>query len=257
MSAKNIKQRINTVRNIKKITGAMSLVANNKLKNLKSKFINSQSFYLDLENIAQEILCEFSQEKNKRVVILITSDRGLCGSYNINIARKAFKLYSQKKNSKLIIIGSKGVSIAKRENIKPDYLFDINNLSELSNLLINFFYKDHEIYLAYTKFYSNVKFIASYKKLLPVETKKNNIMFESNKDLVIKYFLEKYLENMIAFGLLESFVCEQSARMLSMNAASDNASEIINELILKYNRIRQNLITQELTEIISAANALI
>lgn len=264
MSIRDIKNRISSIKNIRQITKAMGLVSATKLQKMRTEFESSRQFFLEVDNMAENICSSiYSKEKNKRCIILITSDRGLCGGYNINVSRIAIDLYCKKNDSSLLIIGNGGVEIANRNNISPDKIFtgisenpDMLSVKKIADAAISSYANDYEIYLAYTKFYSAVKFVPAYKKILPLVKNKPNIIFEPDETSVIHHFIPKYISCAIFFALLEAAVCEQSARMMSMNAATDNANEIISNLTLKYNRLRQNQITQELTEIISGADAL-
>ena len=123
-------------------------------------------------------------------------------------------------------------------------------------MLIDYYKNGYEICLVYTKFYSAMRCAPVKKKILPLNKIKSEFIFEPDQKSVSDYFVRRYVSMSILNGLIESSLCEQNSRMLSMNAATDNAESIISELNLKYNRLRQNQITQELTEIISGADAL-
>ena len=113
---------------------------------------------------------------------------------------------------------------------------------------------NYEIYFVHTKFYSSVRLLPIYKKILPLEKSNREILFEPEKDIFVDMCLKKFVKYVIYSMLLESSLCVQSSRMLSMKAATDNADEMLKKLKLKYNMIRQSKITQELIEIISGAN---
>lgn len=256
MSIKDMKHRINSVKNIRQITKAVGLVSSTRLQRMRTKFESSRQFFSQIENlnVSSKFFC---QPKSKRCVILVASDKGLCGSYNLNIGRFAVDLYREKENSALMIIGSSGAEIVHRNNIAPDRIFtgvDENSVSEIADAAISFYHNDYEIYLTYTKFYSAVKTVPTCKKILPM--KKSNVIFEPDEKTVVDFFVPNYVRAAISSAILEASVCEQSTRMMNMNAATENANEMINNLVLKYNRLRQNQITQELTEIIGGADAL-
>ena len=279
MSIIDIKRRLKTIKNIKKITKAMGLVSTTKLQKMRIELDNSRGFFLDIKEMSHDIFSEFySQPKEKNCVILISSDRGLCGSYNINVSRYAIDLYKQKSNSKLIAIGNCGVSVLKKNNIMPDNVLSglsekvsLESVKNISDMALELYKNGYEIYLVYTKFFSAVSFKPVKEKILPLgniininkdddnnilKNNKSDIIFEPDESAVIDFFVPNYINFIIFEAVLEAAVCEQNARMLSMNAATDNADEMISNLNLECNRVRQNQITQELLEIISGANAL-
>ena len=258
MSIKDMKHRINSIKSIRQITKAVGLVSSTRLQRLRTKFESSRQFFLQIENlnVSSNFFC---QPKNKRCVILVASDKGLCGSYNLNIGRFAVDLYREKENSVLMIIGSSGAEIVRRNNITPDRIFtnvNENSVAEIADSAISHFHNDYEIYLTYTKFYSAVKTVPTYKKILPLTKTKSDVIFEPDEKTVVDFFIPNYVRASISAAVLEASVCEQSTRMMNMNAATENANEMISNLVLKYNRLRQNQITQELTEIIGGADAL-
>jgi len=257
----------------------MGLVSTTKLQKMRMELDNSRGFFLDIKEMSHDIFSEFySQPKEKNCVILISSDRGLCGSYNINVSRYAIDLYKQKSNSKLIAIGNCGVSVLKKNNIMPDSILSglseklsLESVKNISDMTLELYKDGYEIYLVYTKFFSAVSFKPVKEKILPLgniininkdddkNILKNNradVIFEPSESSVIDFFVPNYINCIIFEAILEAAVCEQNARMLSMNAATDNADEMISNLNLECNRVRQNQITQELLEIISGANAL-
>lgn len=264
MSIKDIKNRIKSIKNIGQITKAMGLVSATKLQKMRTEYESSRQFFYELDKIAENIPSKkYSEPKNKNCIILISSNRGLCGTYNINVSKMAIDLYNKKKDSAMIVIGSSAKEILKRNNIHIDKLFEAANYNfdsdftrAIANEALSYYENGYEIYIAYTKFFSAMKFIPEYKKVLPLAFSNSKFIFEPDPGFVMDNFISNFLSFSILNALIESCVCEQSARMMSMNAASDNAAQIISDLKLKFNMLRQNQITQELTEIISGANAL-
>ncbi len=266
MSIKDIKHRIKSIENIRQVTKAMGLISTTKLQKMRIKLEVSRRFFVKTEQLSN-IICGsncYSEPKNKRCVILISGDRGLCGTYNVNVGRFAIDLCKEKKDSAFVLIGNGASQIVRRNGIDVDYFFsgisespDMVSAKKISDLAIDFYEKGYEIYLVYTKFRSAMNSKPVYKKILPLPSGKSDIIFEPERETVERFVVPKYLQAVIFFALLEAAVCEQSSRMVSMNAATDSADEMLAELNLKYNRLRQNQITQELVEIISGANALI
>ena len=245
MTLREIKRRIKAVEGTKKITRAMGFVATVESQKMHAKFINAQHFFLDMNEFLKYMSCDFySLEKEKKCLIFIASNKGLCGSYNINIARYVLDLLNKIKAEKIIGVGNTGLNIAKKNNIELD----------ISEMVIDLYKNNYEIYFVYTKFYSSVRLLPVYKKILPLEKSNRDILFEPDKDVFIDMCLKKFVKYIVYGMLLESSLCVQSSRMISMKAATDNADEMLKKLKLKYNMIRQSKITQELIEIISGAN---
>lgn len=263
MSIKDIRNRMKSIKNIEQITKAMGLVSATKLQKMRTEFESSRQFFLELDKIAENIPSDnYTEPKEKNCIILISSNRGLCGSYNINVSKLAIDLYNKKNSSALIVVGNGGSEVVSRNNIYIDKFFSqVNNIDctfskTIADVAIDYYKNGYEIYLAYTKFFTAMKFEPEYKKILPLQKSNSNFIFEPDADYVMQHFILNYISFTILNVLLESGVCEESARMMSMNSATENAQQIISDLMLKYNRLRQNQITQELTEIISGAEAL-
>ncbi len=260
MTLREIKRRIKAVEGTRKITRAMGFVATVESQKMHAKFINAQHFFLDMNEFLKYMSCDFySLEKEKKCLIFIASNKGLCGSYNINVARCVLDLLNKIKAEKIIGVGNTGLNIAKKNNIKLDKIFldrkfNIDLAEDISEMVIDLYKNNYEIYLVHTKFYSSVRLLPVYKKILPLEKSNREILFEPEKDVFVDMCLKKFVKYIIYSMLLESSLCVQSSRMLSMKAATDNADEMLKKLKLKYNMIRQSKITQELIEIISGAN---
>ena len=261
MSMRDIKRRMKSVRNIKQITKAMGLVSSTKVQRAKREFENSKPFLSKLDSIAKNFPSDFySKSCEKKCIVAISSDRGLCGAFNINIIKFTMDLLEFSDKNIFISIGNCGAEIAKRKSVLVDKIFscssDIKMINNITELLIDYYKSGYEICLVYTKFYSAMKFLPKEKRILPLAKVKNDFIFEQDYETVSNYFIKKYVSMSILGAIVESNLCEQSSRMLSMNSATENAENIISDLNLKYNRMRQNQITQELTEIISGAEAL-
>jgi len=291
---KAIKRRITSVSNTKQIMKAMNLVAASKLQKNKVRmtavrplFEETQRF---LENgIRHEDAAEniyFRTPEGKRAAyIVITGDRGLCGGYNANITKEAFGHMDAGKNEKIIPMGIKGRDyfIRRRKNIvdlgsfiEPNKLktymgvtegvpFDF---AEEVGVFVHRLYTSEkeeervdEVYVAYTRFESILSHMPCVEKILPLslpahETLGKEVLYEPDVDTYLRKSMPIYLTMFIYGAMVESSVCEQAARMTSMDAASRNADEIIEDLKLEFNRKRQSVITQEINEIVSGANAL-
>ncbi|QDY86859.1 F0F1 ATP synthase subunit gamma [Mycoplasma anserisalpingitidis] len=277
-----LKNRISVVANTKKITNAMELVSASKLRVIKKEYDNIQNYKNSLENTFSDIIDHISKgeldtlfpvdkSNESELYIIITSDLGLCGSYNsniINLARTRVK-----ENDKLILIGNKGISqanklIKNKENILKSFAEVGNKFSyELASLIASEsfdLYKQSiisKINIIYTKFVNNVVQEAEIKTLFPLEIKTDHksvhteIEFEPSAEEVLKNAIPLYLSSLIYALGAASKLSEMASRRNAMENATDNAQEIEQTLILEYNSTRQGLITQEITEIVSGADA--
>lgn len=277
-----LKNRISVVANTKKITNAMELVSASKLRVIKKEYDNIQNYKNSLENTFSDIMDHMSKgeldtlfpvdkSNASELYIIITSDLGLCGSYNsniINLARTRVK-----ENDKLILIGNKGISqanklIKNKENILKSFAEVGNKFSyELASLIASEsfdLYKQSiisKINIIYTKFVNNVVQEAEIKTLFPLEIKTDHksvhteIEFEPSAEEVLKNAIPLYLSSLIYALGAASKLSEMASRRNAMENATDNAQEIEQTLILEYNSTRQGLITQEITEIVSGADA--
>lgn len=273
-----IKRRIKSVESTKKITKAMELVASSKLRKTRKQLNELKPYYTEVQNTVASILKSNEGKLNniylnnnidKEAYIIITSSLGLCGSYNANIN----KLISNTINNDdlIYIIGSKGASYLNSLNISynSNYL-DLCNTLEFKEVIklvseLNSLYKQERITsikIIYTSFINNLKFIPKVITLLPIniddfkdiEVTNKYTIFEPNSNEVLNNLIPIYLQSVIYGYLVESVTSENASRRTSMENASDNAEELIDELVLKYNQARQTNITNEISEIIAGVN---
>ena len=280
---KDIRKRIITVKNTQKITRVMTMISAAKLNKARQGIENSRPYHQELQNIfftlyrcAPESLEKFSRKKEnkKTAVLLYTSDRGLCGAFNSNLCKKVFQFLA-KRETDLYILGKKGkdffsgtdfseVNFSIQEGYyqkKEDELKnDVSNIAK--KLIEKFLSKEYdEVYLAFNYFVSSVVCEPKIQKLLPLEEKKeekgesSTAIFEPSLKKIANQLLPSYLENLCYLCLLDSFACEHASRMRVMDAATNNARDLIVKLQMQYNRARQANITTELTEIISGAES--
>lgn len=281
-STKEIKSRIKGVTSTKQITKAMELVSSSKLKRARRSLEESRPYYHTvLENI-QDIL---TFEKNLKhplldnreiktaLYIVLSADRGLAGGYNSSIMRLVED--SIKENgldSKLITIGTKARDYFKRRNYDISETFigiseepDFYHARKIGEKALELYENKEvdEINIVYTRFVSTIAQEPKMLKLLPsqeVEKKSGNkkvvIEFEPSTEEVLSYLIPKYIQSSIYGALIEASASEQAARRLAMDAATENAEEIIEELEISFNRARQAAITMEISEIVSGADAL-
>ncbi|AZL15688.1 ATP synthase F1 subunit gamma [Rickettsiales endosymbiont of Stachyamoeba lipophora] len=292
-SLKALKVRIKSVKSTQKITQAMKMVAASKLRKARTKLECSLPYFNNLKSITNNILPSVDFEEmndflklalkgnsdKKYLIIITSSDRGLCGSFNVNIF-KAAKKYIQDieqlgKNYDIVTIGNKAFDhfkVSHKHKIftsfsditKQSLSFDTAKkiADELLNTVLQGAY-DH-IMIVYSNFKSILSQETHIKQLFPIDIAPNTALpdtavsyeFEPSPSVILEKILYKNLISQIYHCLLENAASEQGSRMNAMDNATRNASEMINQLSLVYNRTRQSIITKELIEIISGAEAI-
>ncbi len=280
MQTKVIKEKIKSVGNIKKITKTMEMISATKMK----KAIDSTMLIRPFRTEAQHILHDISLEPHTchplltnngvtgDVVIIVTSNKGLCGSYNTNVYRKLMTSYTeeQRKNLQVIAFGKFSEKIAKKLNLPVLASFNASLITgddahATSTLIVNW-YKEKKIgtvSIIYTHFVSGSTFTPTKVQLLPFSSEgepdrvgEPRYAYEPDQDTVLSSIIPMMLHNIIYGAILESYASEHTARMIAMKNATDNAKELQADLKLYYNRARQSAVTQEIAEISSGAIAL-
>ena len=288
---KELKNRISSVKSTRKITSAMKMVAASKLRRAQELaessrvYADSLSFILsslagNTKNSADlpEIL---TGRENSKISLLIinSSDRGLCGGFNSNLFRNAKKWISdqqgQGKSVKIMTVGKKASSFYKKTDLDIVASFeDLNSndrqlqvSEEIKNKIMELFENNEidEVSILFNKFVSAISQEPTYQSLIPLsnedtsedESEANNAIFEfePDKNELLEYLVPRNFLTQIYRSVLESSASEHAARMTSMDNATRNAGDMIDRLTLTYNRTRQAFITKELIEIISGAEA--
>lgn len=272
-----IKKRIKSVTNTKKITNAMGLVATAKLKKVREKLNVNKKFQISLDDVMMNLFAnEYFQGKNiytfgngskKKLYVAMMSDFGLCGGFNANVLKATHDLYeTDLENSDVLAVGSKGKMFISRFKVKPIINFtdiqDVPTMKEAKNIsskILELYRTGQygEVYLVYTEFVSAVKKEVKVKKLLPFEIgeTKATLEVEPSLELVADSIIDMYFRDLTLNALYNSKASEQSTRMASMDSATKNANDLLDALKLKFNRVRQSVITQEISEIVSGAEA--
>lgn len=293
---KDLKLRIESVKSTKKITSAMKMVAAAKLKRSQEKAFSSRPYSKRMEGMisslaksqkslptAPALLRGTGQDKTQLIVVM-TSDRGLCGSFNSSIIKRSRSLLRELendgKNIKLYFIGKKGYNLLKREyadkivGYKADLGRDRNLVDEIQEIaqdILTRFEKQEfdQCRIIYNKFKSALVQEVTLQQIIPVdtsETSKNDepqdqntstalYDYEPNEELILKDLLPRNISIQLYKALLENAASEHGARMTAMDSATRNADDMIKKLTITYNRTRQAFITKELIEIISGAEA--
>ena len=274
-----IKRRIKSVESTKKITKAMELVATSKLRKTRNQLEQSKPYYTNVAQTVAEILanCKGNNDSiylvenkdiEKEVFIVIASSLGLCGGYNANIFKEIKGAI--KPGDYVYSIGSKATSyLLKNHQGVTDHKFDDLNTTfdfkDVTKLVAELtkMYREKEIKIVYTEFVNNLTFRPRIVTLLPVdpsdfdhiEISKKSTLFEPSPEEVLDSLIPMYLQAVIYGYIIESATSENAARRTSMENANDNADELTEQLLLKYNQARQTAITNEISEIVAGANA--
>ena len=280
MQTKVIKEKIKSVGNIKKITKTMEMVSAAKMK----KAIDSAMLLRPFHTEAQHVLSDISLDPlihhellahngvQGEVVIIVASNKGLCGSYNVNIYRKLLDAYSveDRKNLKVIAYGKYGEKVAKKLHLETLASFNHPVLTSVdahaTTTMIVDWYREKKIgtvRVLYTHFSSSTTFTPTLLQLLPFSSEgkpdshgEPRYEYEPDQETVLSFIIPMMLHNIIYGAVLESYASEHSARMFAMKNATDNAKELQDDLKLYFNRARQSQVTQEIAEITSGALAL-
>lgn len=279
-SMKDIKQRMANVSQTLQIIKAMDMVSGAKLRKAKPRLDGVRALHKELSKVMHELRsCEELREhafvkqrevKNSAYVI-ITSDRGLCGSYNTNISEKALSHMDAGKNEKIIVIGKMGTEYFRRRN--KNILRRAIDVSEVQiyeaagriGEFVSSLYASgevDEVFVAYTYFESTLSHIPRVEKVLPISDeshdlqKESSMKYEPDAATFLEHVMPLYLHTCFFAASSEAVTCEHAARMMNMDSAGKNANDIVEDLGRMYNRKRQAAITQELNEIVSGANIL-
>jgi len=277
---KEIKERIDSVKNTSQITNAMNIVSSTKFKKFQVLTLKSRNYAYAVNEAFDNLVASLKGNKFvifdgkpevRRVgIIVMTSDRGLCGSFNSNTFRRLESMRKQfekeGKDVSVVTIGRKAKEYCKNRDINvdseytqmiPETMFETGK--KISEDVVQFYLNDFydEVYMIYSKFVSAIEYNIQVEKLLPIEKKEGlptkEYVFDPSEEEVLNSFVPQVLNIKLYQSLLENSASEHSARMSAMKQANDNAAEMIRNLEVQYNRERQGKITQELTEIISGS----
>jgi F-type H+-transporting ATPase subunit gamma len=285
---KEIRGKIKSVENTKKITKAMEMVAASKMRKAQDRMRAARPYSDKIRNIAANLananpeythpfLAEAGSEAKAVGFIIVTTDKGLCGGMNTNVLRmvtnKTKELEAAGNKIEAVAIGNKGLGFLNRIGVpvvaQATQIGDTPHLEKLIGPVQVMLEKFQEgkldaVYLCYTKFINTMKQEPMVEQLLPLtadkmkaDDKSHNwdYIYEPDAASVIDELLERYIEALVYQAVAENLASEQSARMVAMKSASDNAGNVIGELKLVYNKTRQAAITKELSEIVAGAAA--
>ena len=290
-SLDDLKKRIKSVKSTQKITKAMKMVAAAKLRKAQENAEKGRPYSKKMQNIILNLTRSISDPKNAPkllsgtgndktyLCVVLTADRGLCGGFNTNIcklAKTSFKkILNEKKNLKIITVGSKGFDQIKREygkyvvkkySFKEKKQITFKEADTVGNEIIRLFNQNEfdKCILFFNNFKNVITQIPQAQQIIPVdnkssESKQENFLpyeFEPDEDEILEDLLPKNISTQVFKAFLENAASEQGSRMTAMDNATRNAGDLVDKLTINYNRSRQASITKELIEIISGAESL-
>ncbi len=287
-NTKEIKDRINSIKETQKITNAMYLISSTKLRKAKKELENTEPYFYGMQAMTERLSRHVSgvnsiffrtyddeTDKDRTVAFLvITADKGLAGAYNHNVLKLTEEEMSKYKNTKLFVVGELGRKYFENKHIPIDeeFLYTAQNpslhRSRVISLRLLELYETgqiQELYIVYTIMVSSAEMQPMLHRLLPLkeasavsipaDVYQEEFQLIPSPEDVIKAVVPNCINGYIFSALVESFCCEQHARMSAMQSANDSANAILHTLNIQYNRVRQAAITQEITEVCSGAKA--
>ena len=280
-SLKQIKHRIRSIENTQKVTHAMEMVSIAKLRAIENRLPALRRYFSNIERMVKNLLAKskgpthrFLEKNNtggKTALCVIASDSGLCGTYNNDVLYSAEDFINKLGRDKILLIavGRKGLNYFKKRGVvtKANFIelngrFSEEVSDDIAKVLTDIYISGEadEVYLSYTRFESLSRHRPAVEKLLNIELnpQADNIeyLLEPDADGILAELLPVYVAYKIKSALLNAFACEQASRMAAMGEATNNADELLDELVLSRNKLRQANITKEILEIISSSEAL-
>lgn len=282
---KEVRIRIASVNSTQQITKAMKLVSATKLRRAQNAIVQMRPYAQKLNGILSNLTDSIDVDSlkvyfdqrpiNNVLLVVITSDRGLCGSFNANVIKLANRLMKEEyagKKITILPIGKKAFEYFTRQNANliPDFRESLQALNAIKGFTIGEYIlnqykagKFDKVEVVYNQFknaatqiLSNDHFLPIVKQIVSTKAAKNDYIFEPGKEEILEELIPRILKTQIYRSMLDSLASEHGARMIAMDKATDNAGELIKSLKLEYNRARQSAITTEISEIVGGAAAL-
>lgn len=285
--AKEIRSTIQSTQKTRKITRAMEMVAASKMRKTQDRMRASRPYATKIYQVIRHLARANSEYRhpfmsvrpvNRIGLIVVTSDRGLCGGLNANLLREVLRIVKQYKEQghdcDFCVIGRKGQAFFKRIGghvlASVDHLGDtpgVKDLLGVVKVMCDAFYKGDidALHIINNEFVNTMTQKPTLKQLLPLPTARDDLeklqhhwdyIYEPDAKEILDVLLERYIELQVYQGVVENIACEQAAKMMAMKSATDNAGELIKQFQLAYNKARQSAITQELAEIVGGTAAL-
>ena len=289
-NAREILSRMNSVRDTRKITNAMYLISSNKLRKSKQMLEDTEPYFYTLQAVIQRILRHIpdiqhpyfsdsrlkNEDEKSRALVVITGDKGLAGAYNHNVLKAAQDWMERGANHHLYVVGELGRQYfaAKHMPVEEQFHYTVQNPTmhrarRISSVLMEDYEsgKIDEVWILFTQMVNSLSEEVQLKQLLPLQREsfqnvripvsmiQEEIQMVPTPQAVMDHIVPTYVTGVMYGALVESFCSEQNARVMAMKSASDNASALLDELSVQYNRVRQAAITQEITEVVGGAKA--
>jgi len=276
-----IKKRIKSAGNIQQITKAMKMVSAAKLRKSQDRILAARPYSSKIAEVIDELIVNVKAEKGtypllqenkgvkKEAIVLITADKGLCGSFNTNLVKEAMIKYRENPDISLFIVGKKGLDAFKKLGLEIEkFKFNDKNISwvdieEISGqMLKNYIAGEYaKVTVIFSEFQTSLMQKIVKKQLAPVifeakGTPARDFLYEPGETEVLNALLLRYVKTQLYRAVLESQTAEQGVRMVSMEMATNNAKDMIRSLTLLANKTRQAQITKEILEIVSGAEAI-
>ena len=288
-SAKEIQDRMRSIKDTLKITNAMYMISSSKLKKSKKMLADTEPYFYTLQSEMSRILrhlpdmnsiyfktnAEIPERKRKAGYIVITADKGLAGSYNHNILKLAEEELEKRDDYKLFVLGELGRHYFEQKgiNIDKQFHFVVQNPSlsrarRIAEDLLKLYHENQldELYIIYTTMVNAMQEEAQVAQLLPlkktdfkipvpIDIPLEGLALKPSAEEVMDHIVPNYVVGFVYGALVEAFSCEQNARMMAMEGATNSAKQMLKELDIEYNRARQAAITQEITEVLAGAKS--
>ncbi len=289
-NAREILSRIKSVQDTRKITNAMYLISSTKLKKSKKLLEETEPYFYTLQDLIHRILRhmpevnhryfdprpEVAETDRVRGLIVITGDKGLAGAYNHNVLKLAHEWMEKRDNNRLYVVGELGRQYfeSKHLPVEEQFHYTVQNPTmhrarKIAGTILEAYEekKVDEVWILYTQMINSMKMETQLEQLLPLKREDfseihipadiplEEIQMVPSPSEVMDHVVPNYVTGFIFGALVESFCSEQNARMMAMQSASDNANELLSDLSVEYNRVRQAAITQQITEVIGGAKA--
>lgn len=288
-SAKEIQDRMRSIKDTLKITNAMYMISSSKLKKSKKMLADTEPYFYTLQSEMSRILrhlpdmnsiyfktnAEIPERKRKAGYIVITADKGLAGSYNHNILKLAEEELEKRDDYKLFVLGELGRHYFEQKGINIDKQFhfvvqdpSLSRARRVAEDLLKLYHENQldELYIIYTTMVNAMQEEAQVAQLLPlkktdfkipvpIDIPLEGLALKPSAEEVMDHIVPNYVVGFVYGALVEAFSCEQNARMMAMEGATNSAKQMLKELDIEYNRARQAAITQEITEVIAGAKS--
>ena len=288
-SAKEIQDRMRSIKDTLKITNAMYMISSSKLKKSKKMLADTEPYFYTLQSEMSRILrhlpdmnsiyfktnAEIPERKRKAGYIVITADKGLAGSYNHNILKLAEEELEKRDDYKLFVLGELGRHYFEQKGINIDKQFhfvvqdpSLSRARRIAEDLLKLYHENQldELYIIYTTMVNAMQEEAQVAQLLPlkktdfkipvpIDIPLEGLALKPSAEEVMDHIVPNYVVGFVYGALVEAFSCEQNARMMAMEGATNSAKQMLKELDIEYNRDRQAAITQEITEVLAGAKS--